>query len=138
MNIDSIKCLLKKSNLKVTELRCLMLQTLTVQQHLTAEQLFELVKDFMPVSLSSIYRNLIQMEHSGIILKHQFKDNIVYEINEDQHHDHLICNICGVVVEFVDYHIENRQKIIAKENGFKLSSHILNLYGICRDCEYKI
>ena len=134
MNLDIIKQVLKENGLKVTEPRCLMLEILSSAKHLNAEQLHDAVNEVLSVGLSSIYRNLVQLECTGLILKHQFKENIVYEINKGQHHDHLICNICGIVLEFVDEEIEIRQQKIAEKYGFDLHSHALNLYGTCSIC----
>ena len=58
----------------------------------------------------------------------------VFELNDGDHHDHLICTNCGKVVEFSDPDIEKRQQKIAKDNGFALESHAMVLYGICGSC----
>ena len=59
----------------------------------------------------------------------------MYEFGEKEHHDHMICTICGQITEFVDEEIENRQDAIAKELGFKISDHSMQIYGICKDCQ---
>ena len=63
--------------------------------------------------------------------------NLSFELNEGEHHDHLVCVQCGKVVEFFDEEIERRQKMIAKDRGFELHDHALSLYGSCTktDCE---
>ena len=57
-----------------------------------------------------------------------------FELANKPHHDHMICRQCGVIVEFEDQIIEKRQLAIAKEHGFKLTGHIMQLYGVCSEC----
>ena len=63
----------------------------------------------------------------------------VYELNEGQHHDHLVCLDCGRVEEFFDPEIEKRQQMIAKTRGFVLQEHALSLYATCSkaDCPHR-
>jgi Fur family ferric uptake transcriptional regulator len=55
----------------------------------------------------------------------------VYELNEGQHHDHLVCIDCGRVEEFYDAEIEKRQHAVAKLKGFAIADHALSLYAHC-------
>jgi Fur family ferric uptake transcriptional regulator len=59
----------------------------------------------------------------------------VFEVDYGKHHDHLVCVKCGRVEEFVDEVIEKRQKDIAKEAGYTITDHSLNIYGICGVCQ---
>ena len=61
----------------------------------------------------------------------------VYELNEGQHHDHLVCLDCGKVEEFYDAEIEKRQQMVAKTRGFILQEHAPSLYANCSktDCQ---
>ena len=92
------------------------------------------------IGLATIYRVLTQFEQAGLLLKHHFESGkAVYELNEESHHDHIVCLQCGHVVEFVDSEIEKRQKIIAEDNGFTIIDHSLYLYGDCnkKPCPHK-
>ena len=83
---------------------------------------------------------LTQFEQAGLLLKHHFESGkAVYELNEESHHDHIVCLQCGHVVEFVDSEIEKRQKTIAEDNGFTIIDHSLYLYGDCnkKPCPHK-
>ncbi len=60
-----------------------------------------------------------------------------FEIANKPHHDHLICESCGKIVEFENEEIEKLQHKIAEESGFKLTDHLMQLYGICRECQNK-
>jgi len=55
----------------------------------------------------------------------------VYELNEGQHHDHLVCLDCGRVEEFFDAQIERRQNAVAADKGFAIADHSLSLYAHC-------
>ena len=108
--------------------------------HLSAEDLYRiLIKEKIALGLVTLYRVLTQFEVAGILNKHQFDNGkAVYEIDDGNHHDHLVCSVCGIVVEFVDETIEERQHAIAKKYDFALESHALVLYGICNNCTKKI
>jgi Fur family ferric uptake transcriptional regulator len=54
------------------------------------------------------------------------------------HHDHIVCNHCGVVEEFFDEVIENQQEKIAAKHGFKITDHSMYLYGICKNCQQEL
>ena len=56
-------------------------------------------------------------------------------MSKDEHHDHLVCIHCNHVVEFVDELIEERQRQIAKDSGFKMTDHSLHIYGVCKSCQ---
>jgi Fur family ferric uptake transcriptional regulator len=94
----------------------------------------------MDIGLATIYRVLTQFEQAGILIRHHFESGkAVFEINEGGHHDHLVCIQCGHVEEFVDQEIERRQAKIAKDRGFNIHEHSLQIYADCvrRDCPNK-
>ena len=81
------------------------------------------------VGLATVYRVLTQFEAAGIVKRHNFEDgHSVYEIAEEEHHDHMICLETGTVNEFNDELIEQRQKDIAEEFGYELVDHTMVLY----------
>ena len=74
-----------------------------------------------------------QFEQAGILSRNNFEGGkAIYELDEGQHHDHLVCMDCGRVEEFFDPEIESRQQRIAKAKGFELVDHALSLYAHCR------
>ena len=78
------------------------------------------------------------LQKAGLVKAHYFGDNeAVFEINLDpkEHHDHLICESCRKIVEFSNLQIEGLQEQVAKKNGFRLTRHRMELYGICKNCE---
>jgi Fur family transcriptional regulator, ferric uptake regulator len=79
-----------------------------------------------------VYRVLTQFEQAGLLNRSNFESGkAVYEINEGQHHDHLVCLDCGKVEEFFDAEIENRQNAVAKAKGFAIADHSLAIYANC-------
>lgn len=108
-------------------------------RHQSAEDVYRaLINEDVDIGLATVYRVLTQFEQAGILVRSQFDGGkAVFELNDGDHHDHLICTNCGKVVEFTDHEIEKRQHKIAKEQGFALESHTMLLYGICPDCHPK-
>lgn len=102
-------------------------------RHLTAEDVYKmLMKEGMEIGLATIYRVLTQFEQAGILIRHHFESGkAVFELNQGGHHDHLVCIQCGRVEEFYDPEIERRQVKIAKERGFTIHEHSLQLYADC-------
>ncbi|MEO1066288.1 MAG: Fur family transcriptional regulator [Pseudomonadota bacterium] len=83
------------------------------------------------ISISTVYRTVKLFEDAGIIERHDFRDGRSrYETVPDEHHDHLINLRTGEVIEFNNEAIEKLQETIARELGFKLVDHRLELYGI--------
>ena len=83
------------------------------------------------ISISTVYRTVKLFEDAGIIERHDFRDGRSrYETVPDEHHDHLIDLKTGVVIEFHSPEIEALQERIAREHGFRLVDHRLELYGV--------
>ena len=110
-------------------------------RHLTAEDVYKiLLNEGMEIGLATIYRVLTQFEQAGILIRHHFESGkAVFELNQGGHHDHLVCLQCGQVEEFLDAEIERRQMKIAKDRGFSIHEHSLQLYADCikPDCPNK-
>lgn len=107
-------------------------------QHLSAEELYARVKKTYPgIGYATIYRTLKLLAGAGLAEERRFEDGFTrFEYrNTDAHHDHLICTRCGVIVEFKNERIEALQHDVAREKGFKVQSHKLELYGLCAACQ---
>ncbi|WP_299454502.1 ferric iron uptake transcriptional regulator [uncultured Pigmentiphaga sp.] len=105
-------------------------------RHMSAEDVYRaLIGDSVEIGLATVYRVLTQFEQAGLLIRSQFDSGkAVFELNEGDHHDHLVCTNCGKVEEFFDPEIEKRQQKIAKDHNFVLTGHALSLYGICQNC----
>jgi Fur family transcriptional regulator, ferric uptake regulator len=138
-NVDE----LKSSGLKATLPRIKILEVFqrSERRHLTAEDVFKaLLAEGADIGLATVYRVLMQFEQAGLLVRSNFESGkSVFELNEGQHHDHLVCLSCGRVEEFFDAEIEQRQRTIAITRGFELQDHSLALYARCTktDCEHR-
>lgn len=130
--------ILEQKNIRVTSNKLAILEVLDKHKHLDALQLAQVLdKQKTPISQATIYRIISELEKLEVISKLNFGNEYsVYEIQSaHEHHDHLICIECGLVVEFNNEKIENLQIEIANSNGFTVLNHSLNLYGKCSDCK---
>ncbi len=123
---------LRKAGLKVTLPRLKILEILenSKQRHLSAEDIYkDLLNTGEDIGLATVYRVLTQFETAGLVNRHNFEGgHSVFEMNEGEHHDHMVCVETGEVVEFVNDEIERLQHEIAKKNNFELIDHSLVLY----------
>jgi len=126
---------LKSIGLKATlpRLKILDLFEQSNKRHMTAEEVYRLLSDEgQDIGLATVYRVLTQFEQAGLLMRHHFdSDKAVFELNQGDHHDHLVCLQCGKVEEFYDAEIEKRQTRIAKERGFAIHDHSLQIYADC-------
>ena len=129
---------LRKVGLKVTTPRLKVLELLDGSSvHLSAEAIYQQLKDQGDdVGLATVYRVLTQFEAAGLVRRHHFEGGYsVFEMEADDHHDHLVCVKCGTVKEFFDHEIEKRQEKIAEDFGFKPTDHEHTIYGVCGRCQ---
>ncbi len=129
---------LKKAGLKATLPRQKILQILenNKARHISAEAVYSaLLESGEDVGLATVYRVLTQFEAAHIVIRHRFDTgHAVFELDDGEHHDHLVCMTCGQVEEFLDPIIEAQQLKVAKKLGFTIIEHSLCLYGTCRNC----
>ena len=130
-NVDE----LKSTGLKATLPRLKILEVFhnAKQRHMTAEDVYRvLLEERSDIGLATVYRVLMQFEQAGLLSRSNFDSGkAIYELNEGQHHDHLVCLDCGRVEEFFDSEIERRQQLVAQSRGFSLQEHALSLYAHC-------
>lgn len=140
--LEEFKKILKTSGLKYTKQRESLLKLLyNNEEHNTPDELYEALKAMDPnqnIGIATIYRTLNLLEESGMVTSISFGSaGKKFELANKPHHDHMICKSCNKIIEFQDDTIEQKQLKIAKEHGFKLSSHLMQLYGTCKDCQKK-
>lgn len=130
---------LKNAGLKITGPRVLVLEHLeqSRDRHLSAEDIWTALKEQgADASLATVYRVLTQFEGAGLVQRHTFEGNTsVFELADDDHHDHMVCTKCGSVTEYVDEVIEQRQHEIAAKYDFEVSDHVHVIYGLCANCQ---
>ena len=127
---ENTKKNLQEAGLKSTLPRLKIMEILENGRHLSAEEIYrDLIANNYDVGLATVYRVLTQFENAGIVIKHSFETSkSVYELNDHNHHDHMVCVDSGDIIEFHDEIIETRQEEIAKKHGFKLVDHSMVLY----------
>ena len=138
--LEKFKTLLKANSLKYTAQREAILKTLYDHpDHFTPENLYMLVKENYPdlnTGITTVYRTLNLLEENNIATSISFgAAGKKFELGNKPHHDHLICVECGKIVEFENQEIEELQEKIAKMHDFKLTDHLMQLYGICKACQ---
>jgi len=129
---------IRAAGLKVTLPRLKILDMLesSGNKHLSAEDMYKaLLDEGEEIGLATVYRVLTQFEGAGLVSRHHFEGgHSVFELCQDEHHDHILCVKCGRVDEFFDEVIEQRQKAIAQAQGYQMTDHSLYIYGICPTC----
>jgi Fur family ferric uptake transcriptional regulator len=108
------------------------------KKHLTAEEISNEIKENYNVSIgiATVYRAVKFLHDMKLVNMLDVGDSSIrYELNLSEHHDHLICESCGKIVEFRDDLIENQQELVAKKNNFILKEHIMTIYGLCENCQ---
>lgn len=134
---------LRSTGLKATVPRLKILEIFQTaeQRHMSAEDVYRLLlAENSDIGLATVYRVLAQFEQAGLLSRHHFEaGKAIYELHDDQHHDHLVCLDCGHVEEFYDAEIERRQHKVAQSRGFELEDHSLSLYARCvrDDCPHR-
>lgn len=133
---------LRRAGLKVTLPRLKILEVLegSDKRHLSAEDIYKILLDEgSEIGLATVYRVLTQFENAGLVMRQNFDGgHAVFEVNDETHHDHLVCVRCGGVAEFVDDTIEERQTKVAEDKGWAITDHSLTIYGICPTCQKTI
>ena len=141
---ENFKKMLKEKGLKVTNQRLLVLEVLADHRdkHMTAEDIYELVKeDYPEIGLANIYRTVQLLREMQLVDRINLDDGCLrYEISDlfdgetKHHHHHLICKTCGKVVPFEEDLLDELERLVEQETGFRVSDHELKFYGQCEEC----
>jgi Fur family ferric uptake transcriptional regulator len=123
---------LRKAGLKITLPRLKILEILAgaTNRHLSAEDIYKVLLDSgEEIGLATVYRVLTQFEAAGLVTRHNFEGgHSIFELDDGEHHDHMVCVETGEVVEFFSEDIEKLQHEVAEKHGFELLDHSLVLY----------
>lgn len=140
---DDFKRMIRSMGLKITTQRMLILscfhnaEIVADDRHITAQELYEKVSKLDPsVGFATVYRFLRNLAEKQFVTEVRMGgQSSRYELTTPHHHDHLTCTSCGKICEFENPKIEKLQKSVAEHFGFILTSHILELYGLCPSCQ---
>ena len=137
--IDVLEEYISVNNLKITKQRRIVLKIfLECKNHVSVEELYNVVLKTEPkIGLATVYRTLALLTKSGLALEMDFGDGQKrYESSyKSVHHDHMVCTECGKILEFNHPLIEKYQEEVAMQKNFKITSHKLDLFGLCKDCK---
>ncbi len=132
---------MSEEGLKATKQREEILNTfLNSSGHKSLSQIYAQVAKANPkIGYVTVYRTLKLLTRLGLATRRKFEDGETrYEpASEGSHHDHLICLDCGKIIEFENPTLEALQKGIAQRYRFKISHHLMELYGRCEECAQK-
>jgi Fur family ferric uptake transcriptional regulator len=128
---------LRRNGLKVTRQRRILARVFEEMDHVTVDELYDEVSRRDPgVGRITVYRFLKALCGAGMARERHFDDGFSRFDNvvAKEHHDHLICERCGRIVEFSCDRIEALQEEISRSRGFVIHGHRLEIRGLCRDC----
>jgi Fur family ferric uptake transcriptional regulator len=120
------------------ERRAVLEGILSREGHFDAEQLLRYLEgQETPVSRATLYRTLEHLRTAGLVKMHRFgRGHALFEhIYGRQHHDHMVCDRCDRVIEFVNETIERLQEEVCREHGFRSTNHVMQIFGICDACQ---
>lgn len=146
MNQDQFTAMLRDKGLKVTKQRTLVLGTMATrpEEHLTAEEIYNLTKENCPeIGLATIYRTIQVLLDMHIIHKVNLDDKMArYELplqseENHHHHHHALCMECGNVHSFKNDLLDNLEQAVYDTMGFYVINHEVKLYGLCKECYKK-
>jgi Fur family transcriptional regulator, ferric uptake regulator len=130
---------IQKEGLRRTSQRDLILEIfLSTEEHLTSEDLYMLVQKEDPtVGHTTVYRTMKLLTDAGLAREVRFGDNKTYYEHHynHEHHDHMICTECGLVIEFYSSELEAKQDEMADKYNFKGTHHSLRIWGLCEQCQ---
>lgn len=126
---------LEKLGLRQTRQRKIILDAvLSSPRHVDAETISKEAKKIdKSIGLATVYRSLKMMTDANILIERHFNEQkACFEFyDEEIHHDHLICNQCGEIIEFFNEEIERKQEEVTKSLGFQLTGHKMELFADC-------
>jgi len=128
-----VEKLCAQKGLKMTEQRRVIARVLSQSHdHPDVEALYQRATTIDPrISIATVYRTVRLFEEAGILTRHDFGDGRArYEEVQGEHHDHLIDIESGEVIEFQNEQIEKLQELVARELGYRLVDHRLELYAV--------
>ena len=130
---------LGEKGLRLTKERIAVLrEVFSFHDHFDPEYLYLRIKGSgSKASRASVYRTLNLLVESGLVEKisRTEKGNVYEHTYGHTHHDHMICEGCGSIIEFYSEKLENLQKEICRGNGFDGKSHTLEIRGYCTECK---
>lgn len=144
MNYESLEVLLKEKGLKLTQQRKDIFDFLVANKdkHMSAEEIYDAIRKSKPhIGLATIYRTIQLFSDIKVVVRNEFEQGKSrYELNLDgdfHNHHHLVCSMCGNIIEVNEDLMEELEKQIEDKYNFEIVNHDLKLFGFCVDCKDK-
>lgn len=141
----------RRRGLRITEPRQVILELLNnTSDHLSAEDIYMAVHgDYPGIGLTTIYRTLDLLEQMGIIYRFHFGDGrsryeLIQNTQKPGHHHHLVCLNCKKIIDYDDFVDEEMkllkkvEKSLSQKYNVEITHHVIQFYGICKDCQGKV
>lgn len=128
---------LKKSGVRITPQRHAVLEyLLTSMTHPTADEIYKALESKFPnMSVATVYNNLRILGEIGLVRELTYGDDSSrYDSNMDDHY-HIMCEQCGLVVDFHYPSLDEIESLAERVSGFEVNEHRLELYGTCKSCQ---
>jgi Fur family ferric uptake transcriptional regulator len=136
--LETFRQWIKEQGLKATAQREDIAQVFfAAERHISVEELYSDVRQINPrVGYATVYRTLKLLKECGLAAERHFADGQARfeKLEEERHHDHIICERCGRIVEFNHPQMEQLQAKVAQRFGFIATTHKMEIYGICQEC----
>lgn len=133
---------LKSKGLKLTKQRQIIFdEVFRHHGHLDAESIAGRLRGMgKRASRATVYRTLDLLSEAGLVksIRLGSKQQSFEHVHTGEHHDHLVCNSCGMIIEFFSEELENSQDRICGEYGFCPERHTMTIFGVCAKCRKEI
>jgi Fur family ferric uptake transcriptional regulator len=135
--IETVLRALRSQGHRITAARRILIQSLIdADGHRTVEELTADVQQRAPdVHLSTIYRNLEELEHLGLIERAHLGHGAATYHLASRVHGHLVCSECGTVVEIPDEFFRSLARRAETQHGFTIDPHHFAMIGRCKNCK---
>ncbi len=138
LTANKIAGIIREQGHKLTPQRHVVLKVIaSSHDHLTPEIIYEKSRLEDPgIGRVTVYRTLDLLNKLNLVCRVHGEDGCrSYMMKRPtEHHHHLVCSGCGRVVDFTNCSLVGMEKKLSQENGFDIKGHLLEFYGLCRDC----
>ena len=138
LRLDQMLAKLREQKFRITPQRLAILKVLAVSDgHPSVEQIFEKVKaDFPTTSLATLYKTITLLKQLNEVLELGFSESgNRYDGNRPYPHPHVICTVCGNIVDPEIVTVKNISEDIAKQTGYSITGQRLDFFGLCPKCQ---
>jgi Fur family peroxide stress response transcriptional regulator len=130
---------LKSTGVRMTPQRHAILEfLLSSMSHPTADEIYKSLEGKFPnMSVATVYNNLRVFKEAGLVRELTYGDaSSRFDANMTDHY-HVICRQCGKITDFDYPPLIDVEREAAKRTGFRVESHRMEIYGICKDCQQR-